>query len=194
MTPTTPRAEADAAAPRRGRIQWPIVAWLTVVWVLLWGNLSVANVASGLAVSLVVETVFPLPPIVFGGRIRPIGLLKLIWWWAADLVVASVQVVGQALRVGEHPRNAVIEVDLYSRSDLYLTLTAELVTLIPGSVVIEARRSTGTLFLHVLGVRGDADIEHARRTALREERRVLEALASPAELAEYRRASAGGER
>lgn len=29
------------------RIQWGGVAWLAVVWVLLWGDLSFANVAGG---------------------------------------------------------------------------------------------------------------------------------------------------
>lgn len=176
----------EATQPRR-RLQWPVVLWLTVVWVLLWGNLSVANVLSGLVVSLIAVTVFPLPPIVFTGRVRPIGLLALAFWWAVDLVVASAQVALKAFRFGQAPRNAVVEVNLRSTSDLYLTITAELVSLVPGSLVIEARRSTATLYLHVLDVRGPDDVERARQSALREEGRVMRALAAPDELAEYLR-------
>lgn len=184
----------DPALTRRRGVQWPIAGWLTLVWVLMWGDFSVANVLSGMAVAIVVVAAFPLPPIIFGGRIRILPLARLMCWWVADLIAASLQVVRQALRPGEQPRNAVIEVDLRSQSDLYLTLTAELISLIPGSVVIEARRSTRTLFLHVLGVRDNADIERARASALREEQRVVEALASSDELAAYRRAAAGGAR
>ncbi|PZF81451.1 Na+/H+ antiporter subunit E [Jiangella anatolica] len=171
---------------RRNGVQWPVLIGLTVVWVLLWGSFTVANALAGLVVATVVVLVFPLPPIVFGGRVRPLGLARLIGWFAADLVVASVQVAAQALRIGQRPLNAVIEVDLRSRSDLYLTLTAQLLSLVPGSLVVEARRSTSTLFLHVLGVRSLADVEAARRRALRQEERVMRALASEEELAAYR--------
>ncbi|TDD71344.1 Na+/H+ antiporter subunit E [Jiangella aurantiaca] len=170
---------------RRHGVQWPMLIGLTVVWVLLWGGLTVANVLSGLVVAVIVTLVFPLPPIVFSGRLRVRGLAVLIGWFVVELVVASVQVSGQALRIGRRPLNAVIEVDLRSHSDLYLTLTAELLSLVPGSLVVEVRRSTSTLFLHVLGVRDDADVEEARRRALRQEERVMRALASDEELAPY---------
>ena len=66
-----------------------------------------------------------------------------------------------------------VHIDLRSRSDLYLTITAELVTLVPGSMVIEVRRSTSTLYMHVLGVRDDSDVERARAHALAVEERVV---------------------
>ncbi|WP_199701821.1 Na+/H+ antiporter subunit E [Jiangella rhizosphaerae] len=173
------------APVRRNGVQWPMLIGLTVVWVLLWGGLTVGNVLSGLVVAVVVTLVFPLPPIVFGGRLRARGLAVLIGWFVVELVVASVQVAALALRIGRPPLNAVIEVDLRSRSDLYLTLTAELLSLVPGSLVVEVRRSTSTLFLHVLGVRDESDVEAARRRALRQEERVVRALASDEELAAY---------
>ncbi|SDU70206.1 Na+/H+ antiporter subunit E [Jiangella alkaliphila] len=175
----------DDVPERRNGVQWPMLIGLTVVWVLLWGGVNVANVLSGLVVAVIVTLVFPLPPIVFSGRLRARGLAVLLGWFVVELFVASVQVAGQALRIGRPPLNAVIEVDLRSRSDLYLTLTAELLSLVPGSLVVEARRSTSTLFLHVLGVRDEADVEEARRRALRQEERVMRALASDEELAAY---------
>ncbi|MGH8828286.1 MAG: Na+/H+ antiporter subunit E, partial [Jiangellaceae bacterium] len=129
---------------RRG-FQWPVALMLTVVWMLLWGDLSIANAVSGLLISTVIIMVFPLPPIVFTGRIHPIGLAVLAGRFAADLVTASFQVAGLALRLGTQPRNAVVGVQLYSRSDLYLTITAELLSLVPGSLVVEANRATSTL-------------------------------------------------
>ncbi|SDS92368.1 Na+/H+ antiporter subunit E [Jiangella sp. DSM 45060] len=171
---------------RRTGVQWPMLIGLTIVWVLLWGGLTVTNVLSGLVVAVVVTLVFPLPPIVFGGKLRPRGLAVLIGWFVVELFVASVEVAVQALRPGKQPPNAVIEADLRSHSDLYLTLTAELLSLVPGSLVVEARRSTSTLFLHVLGVRDAEDVEKARRRALRQEERVMLALASDEELAAYR--------
>lgn len=186
MTVDPHSSESPGHVPERHNgVQWPMLIGLTVVWVLLWGGLTVSNVLSGLVVAVVVTLVFPLPPIVFAGRLRVRGLAVLIGWFVVDLVVASVQVAVQALRIGHRPLSAVIQVDLRSRSDLYLTVTAELLSLVPGSLVVEARRSTSTLFLHVLGIRDESDVEAARRRALRQEARVVRALASDEELAAY---------
>jgi len=170
--------------PRRRpfTVQWPTLLWLTLLWVLLWGDLSVGNVLAGLAIGLVVSVVMPLPPIAAEGRLRPLGLARLAGRFAVDVVVASVGVGVQAFRP-RPPRSAVIRVRLRSSSDLYLTLTAELCSLVPGSIVVEAHRLTSTLYLHVLDVGGPDGIESARRRVLEQEERVLRALASDAELA-----------
>jgi multicomponent Na+:H+ antiporter subunit E len=170
--------------PRRRRVpvQWRSLVWLTAVWVLLWGDLSVGNVLAGLAIAFVVSLVMPLPPIAGGGRVRPLALARLAGRFAVDVVVASVQVGVAAFRI-RPPVSAVIRVRLRSSSDLYLTLTAELCSLVPGSVVVEAHRLTSTLYLHLLDVAGPDAIEAARRRVLEQEERVLRALASDAELA-----------
>ena len=81
----------------------------------------------------------------------------------------------------ETPKSAMVRVDLRSDSDLYQTLTSELVSLVPGSIVVEARRSTRTLYLHVLDVEQLSDLEPARRSVLDAEARVIAAYGSAAE-------------
>lgn len=162
--------------------QWVTVAWLTLVWVLLWGDLSVGNVLAGILVGLAVAVVFPLPAIASGARVRPLGVARLLLHFARDLVVASVQVSIQAFR-RRPPVSAVIGVRLRSSSDLFLTLTAEFCSLVPGSIVVEAHRLTGTLYLHVLDVDTAGGVEAARQSVLDQEERVLRAFASKAQLA-----------
>jgi multicomponent Na+:H+ antiporter subunit E len=170
------------ARRRRVAVQWPTLVWLTVVWVLLWGEVSVGNVLAGLIIGVVVSLAMPLPPVAAGGRLRPAACARLVGRFAVDVVVASFQVGVQAFR-RRPPLSAVIGVRLRSSSDLYLTLTAELCSLVPGSVVVEAHRLTGTLYLHVLDVAGTDGIEKARRRVLEQEERVLRAFASDAQLA-----------
>jgi multicomponent Na+:H+ antiporter subunit E len=57
-----------------------------------------------------------------------------------------------------------------------------MVSLVPGSLVVEARRSTHTLFLHVLDVGDMAGVESMRSQVLALERRVV--LACGAETAQ----------
>ena len=170
---------------RRGfRFQVAATVWMTAVWVLLWGDLSVANVLAGAAVGLVVGRVLKMPSVDFHGRIHPWSLLYLAYRFGIDIVVASAQVSAQALTPGRVPRSAVLAVQLRSHSDLYLTLTAEMCSLVPGSVIVEAHRITGMLYVHVLDVPTAGGLDAARQHVLDTEARVLRALASDAELAE----------
>jgi multicomponent Na+:H+ antiporter subunit E len=168
------RRQARPTRPARRRaLQAPVLVWLTVVWVALWGDLSTANVLSGLAVGAVVCLVFPLPPLQMGLHLRPVWLGWLVIKFLADVVAASAQVAWVTLRLHRPPRNAVIEVDLRTDSDFVLTVVAEMVSLVPGSLVVEARRSTHTLFLHVLDAGDMAGVESMRTQVLALERRVV---------------------
>lgn len=166
------------------RAQWGTTLWLAVVWVLLWGDLSVANVLAGLLLGYLVTHGLRMTPIDFHGRVHPAALAHLVGRFLLDLVVASVQVSLLALRPRHVPRGAVIGVQLRSHSDLYLTMVGDLCSLVPGSLVVEAHRVTGKLYLHVLDVEQTGGIEAARRVVLEQEERVLRALASDEELAE----------
>jgi multicomponent Na+:H+ antiporter subunit E len=124
---------------------------------------------------VLVCVVFPLPPIDLGSRVRPLLLLALLGRFGVDVVRASIQVAGVVLR-RQHVRNAVLAVDLESDSDFIMTVVASMLSLIPGSVVVEARRSTHTLYLHVLDTPDAAAVEDFRHTALALEQRLLRAL------------------
>lgn len=162
--------------------QWPTILWLAVVWVLLWGDVSWGNIIAGLLIAVTITVVLPLPAIAFHGTVRPLALLALLVRFVTDLVVASIQVSVQAFRFGHTPRGAVVGVRLRSSSDLYLTLVAELSTLVPGSLVIEAHRLTGMLYLHVLDLDSYGGIDKVRDDVHALEARVLRALASEEEL------------
>lgn len=160
------------------RTQWPALVLLAGVWVLLWGDLSWANVLAGLALAALVVVVFPLPPVEAHTRFRLVPFGALAGRFVTDLVVASFQVAWTAVRRGPAPQGAVVEVQLRNPADVFLTLTAVLSSLVPGSLVIETRRRTGMVFLHVLDIDGSGGASGVRRDILRLEERVLRALAS----------------
>lgn len=177
---TMPR-EPEAPRRRRRVLQPRAIAAIALSWVLLWDRVTWGNIVNGVLVGLVVTYAFPLPSIEFEGRLRPHRLAWLIVRFVADLFVASWQVMLLAFGT-KQPRNAVIEVQLRSRSDFYLTITAELVALVPGSVVVDARRSTSVLYLHLLDVHDPAAIEAQRVHVLAIERRVVRTFGSRAEI------------
>jgi multicomponent Na+:H+ antiporter subunit E len=171
------------SAPIRRRPQLRMAIISAVIWVLLWGDLSLANLVSGFVLGLVITWVFPLPPIEFGGRFRLWPHTRMIAILLFHLVRSSFLVAAQAFHFGHTMRNAVVRVELRTHSDLYLTLTSELVTLVPGSLVMEARRQESVLYLHVMDVRSAADVTSARRMVLQAEERVVRSFGSDDEVA-----------
>ncbi|WP_285758677.1 Na+/H+ antiporter subunit E [Nocardiopsis ansamitocini] len=170
-------------------IQLPTLAGLLIAWVLLFGELSVNTVVSGLLVGLLVMLVFPLPPLDSGFRIHPRATLFFLVRFVVDMAQATVRVLATAFSFGRIPHSSVIAVPLRTQSDLLFTLTAVCVSVIPGSVIVEVRSATHTLFVHVLGA-GAEDVEQARADVLRLEERVVRAFGSRGEI--ERLASTGG--
>lgn len=183
------------------RVHWPQTIWLTIVWMFLWGQISLANALGGFLVSVAVLALFPLPPLGVPMRLHPVPALILTVRFFADMTMASVQVAWLALRPGPSPRSLVVDLQLRGRNELFMTITAEMVALVPGSVVIDLEPETGTLTLHVINVSSRAGAEQIRRRVLAQEARVLRALAADPEAvldprrrreAERRTAETGG--
>jgi multicomponent Na+:H+ antiporter subunit E len=174
------------ASPRpvghRRRDQAIALGWLVLVWNLLWGEFSWANLLGGTLVGIAVLLFFPLPPVTFGGRLRPRALLVLLVTFVFELVIASVRVAAIAVRPGYRPRGAIIRVRLQVRTDLNLALTAELLSLVPGTLILEVDRDGGELYVHVLDVRRPQDLIDSRARVLAVEERLVRAVGSDAEL------------
>ncbi|MFI6266779.1 Na+/H+ antiporter subunit E [Micromonospora sp. NPDC051006] len=166
----------------RWRDQALALGWLVLIWNLLWGDFTWGNLAGGLLVGGAVLVFFPLPPVTFGGRLRPRALLVFAVRFVTELVAASAHVARIAVQPGCRPRGAIIAVRLRVRTDLNLALTAEAISLVPGTLILEVDRDTGTLYMHVLDVRGPADLVENRARVLEVERRIVRALGSAAEV------------
>ena len=174
MSRSSTRGRDQVARPARARgLQLSVIAWLTLVWVALWGDVKPFTVVAGVAVAIMVCLVFPLPRVRMHLHVRLLWLGWLVLHFLGDLVAATAQVAWLTLQFQRQPRNAVIEVDLRTDSDFVLTVVAEMVSLVPGSLVVEARRSTHTLFLHVLDARDMGGVTRMRAQVYALERRVV---------------------
>ena len=167
----------------RVRHQLPLLVWIVLVWILLWGTWSWANLISGVLVSLAVTTLLPLPPVVGGTRFRPVAFIHVLGYFAVDLLLSGAQVAWLTLSPRGIRNSAILEVRLRTDSDLLLTIVAEAVTLVPGSLVIDLDREDKSVALHVLHVDGPEDVERARSRVLAMEERVVKAFGTVEEIA-----------
>lgn len=163
------------------RRAWPVVLILTLVWILLWGAVTPTIVVGGVLASVFIAVIFPFPQAPWSWVVRPWPTLVLAVRFLWDLVVASVQVSWFALRPAGSPPSALLRIDLRSRSELMMTITSELVCLVPGSLLVELDADEGAIYVHVMSAASDADIEAFRRSVLDQEERVVKAFGPRAE-------------
>lgn len=168
---------------RLGRVKLVPVLWLALVWVLLWGTWSLGNALNGVLAAVVVLVLLPLPDVALGGRVHLGSLLRFAGRFVADLVASSGEVAWQAVRPGPQAVSSVVGIELRSGSELLMTLTAEALTLVPGSVVIELDAPRRTVYAHVLDAPDDAAVAAFRMRVLELEARIIRAVGSPADLA-----------
>lgn len=159
------------------RRSWVWLLGSVLIWCLLWGGFTLQDVLGGAVVALLVFLAFPMPPTGQELTVRPVALLVFLARFLGDLVVSAVEVAWYAVRPAPQPPSSVVAVTLASRSDFFLTMTGVLTTLIPGSVVVEAQRATGTLFLHVIGAGTPEAVDRARQRVREQEERLLRAVA-----------------
>jgi multicomponent Na+:H+ antiporter subunit E len=152
-----------------------ILIWLTLVWILLWGNISAANVLSGLGIAVGITVLLPLPPVPVQGKVHPVSLLHLTIRVAWYLVVSSTQVAWLAIRPGPPPLNAVLRAKLNIKSDLVLALAVNIITLIPGSIVLEIDQERRMIYAHVIGVGSERTVNQFYQQVNRVERLLVKA-------------------
>ncbi len=173
------------AEPARAhlRAQLPLLVWLVLVWIMLWGTWSWANVLSGAAVALAVTLLLPLPPVVGGTRVRPRAVLAFLGHFVVDLVRSAAQVAWRSLGPRGVQQGAIVQVQLRADSDLLLTMVAAANSLVPGSLVLDLDRERRRIGVHLLHVADAEHVERLKRGILATEDRIVRAFGSASDIA-----------
>jgi multicomponent Na+:H+ antiporter subunit E len=136
---------------------------LVVVWLVLWGRVSVANLVSGSVVALVVVAIAGVSR---SGQVhvRPGAAARFVARFAVQLVVATAVVAREVVARRSRIRTGIVAVPLRGCSDGVATLIADTISLTPGTLTVEVRSDPLTLYVHVLHLR---DVEQVRRSVRR---------------------------
>ncbi|WP_437584318.1 Na+/H+ antiporter subunit E [Paramicrobacterium sp. CJ85] len=161
---------------------------LVVIWMLLWGQFTWLSLITGLALAVGVSAVFYLPAVDMSIRVNPWYTFLFFARLLFDISRASIGVAWLVLKPRYVPSNAIMAIALRTRSDLIMTWTAEAISIVPGSIVVDVDREDSVLYVHVINVRNEAEMDAFEDEVLRTERRIALALGTKADL---RRLKAG---
>ena len=157
-----------------------LIIWLTLVWLLLWGDFSLANVLAGVLVAVLVLVIASPTGATWLQRtsLHPISALVFITYFLFQLLRSNLIVAWEIITPGSRLNRAIIAVPMHVASDGLVTLVGNAVTLTPGTLTIDVREadaeigSPPILYVHVLQV---GDVESARASVLKLERLAVKA-------------------
>lgn len=169
----------------------PLLIWLVLVWGSLWQDFSPGNLLFGALIALAVSHAFYLPPIELSGRFNVLRAVTFMLWFIKQVTVASFQVLYWSVVKGPNIRNAVLAVPLRSPSDFMMTAVGHVLSLIPGSLVVEVDRGSATLYVHAMNAPTKASVEKVRADVQGFEARLIRIMGTRAELAAVKAEHAG---
>ncbi len=137
---------------------------LVFTWCALWGEVSVANVVSGLVLASL-TLMLGLGPGT-RGRIVLRPLLRFARLVLGDLVVSTLKVSYEVVTPTDRTRESIVAVDVPYGTRSHLLLLVVAVTVTPGTAAVDADFESGTLYLHLLDHERRDEVErHVRELA-----------------------------
>ncbi|RUO23177.1 Na+/H+ antiporter subunit E [Aliidiomarina iranensis] len=147
---------------------------LAVTWVVLTGDVGGINLLFGLFIGYLVLGVMQRQiPSLRGYTRRLPRLIKFIGFFVKELVVANLTVAFDIITPVWHMKPGVIAIPLEAKTELEITMVANLISLTPGTLSLDVSDDRRVLFIHAMFL----DNEQELRDSLKDlERRVLEIL------------------
>jgi multicomponent Na+:H+ antiporter subunit E len=150
---------------------WNIL--LAVTWAVATGEFTLPNLIIGFGLGYLV-LLFARRTI--GGSTyytKAPQVVSFFFFYLWQLILSNLRVAYDVVTPTHHMRPGVIAVPLEAKTDVEITLLANLITLTPGTLSLDLSPDRGVLYVHSMYIDRD-DLEHARRQIKDNlERRVL---------------------
>ena len=138
----------DAASPKRRN--WSLVFEAAVIWLVLWRDLSLANVVAGLGIGVVLAVLAPARET---AHVRPLGAVASLGRYLLSLVRANVRMAQQVLTVPDDELEETLVVcDLETRVESVAFFDANATSFAPGTLTLEiSADSPYRMAVHAIG-------------------------------------------
>lgn len=147
---------------------------LALAWVAMSGAFSVANFAVGFGAGFLILLVVAPDRGRSGYFGRTVRVVRFVGFYLAELWRANMRVAYDVVTPAHHMRPGIVAVPLDARTDVEITLLANLLTMTPGTLSMDVSDDRRTLFVHGMFVDDPASFRAEVKDGF--ERRVLDLL------------------
>ncbi|MDQ7819158.1 MAG: Na+/H+ antiporter subunit E [Armatimonadota bacterium] len=149
--------------------------FLAAIWAAVTGQVTVLNLLVGFALGHLVLWIVQRavgPTSSYFRKVRQVLGFAVFYLW--ELILANLRVAYDVVTPTHHMRPGTIAIPLDARTDVEITMVANLITLTPGTLSLDVSSDRRVLYIHAMYI---DDVERVRRRIKRGvERRVLEVL------------------
>lgn len=152
-----------------------LIGWFVLLWCMLWADISVANIASGLVVAVIMVVLtgrISVPDRQGGPRISPFGVIiftaHVLWSLVKSNLVLAWEIVTPTNTIA----TGVVDVPLRSSSPAIAMAVSNVITLTPGTVTVGVSDDSSSLAVAVLHLDDD---DRVRRDVARTEELAIRA-------------------
>ena len=149
---------------------------LALVWIGMTGEFTPVNFVVGFGLGMLIlffaRRVIGTP-YYLAKMVQVLELFVFVLW---ELILANLRVAYDVLTPGYRMRPGVVAIPLDARTDVEITLLANLITLTPGTLSLDVSSDRRALYIHIMYIDNDDLAEVRRKIKTGFERRVLEVL------------------
>ena len=151
---------------------WNILLALT--WALLTGHFTVSNFIAGFVLGYLVLWVV-LSGEAKSSYFKKISLvIRFAFFYIWNLILASLKIAYDVITPRHRMKSGVIAIPLDAKSDLEITVLANLITITPGTLSLDVSTDRRVLYIHAMYIDDKEELIQEIKTEL--EKRVLEML------------------
>jgi multicomponent Na+:H+ antiporter subunit E len=150
------------------------VGLLTALWLLAWGDASLANALSGAVLATGLLLAFPPPAARSSrGRVNLRAVARLAGYVVVQLWTSNVVMTREVLRRTSTAHPGILAHRLRHPSEHVVTVMTSVIALSPGTMTVDVDRTSSTIYVHFLFLR---EVSAARATLERLERLASDAI------------------
>lgn len=126
---------------------------LSFVWVALTGSFTLGNFFFGFVLSFIIMLVISRNRRENAYFTRGPKLIAFIFFFLYELIKANMQVAYDVMTPRFYMKPGIIKIPLTAKSDLEITLLANLITLTPGTLSLDVSDDKSVLYVHAMYVK-----------------------------------------
>lgn len=147
---------------------------LSFIWVALTGNFTILNFLFGFLLSFIIMLVISRNRRENAYFTRGPKLIGFMFFFLYELIKANVQVAYDVITPSFYMKPGIIKIPLTAKTDLEITMLANLITLTPGTLSLDVSDDKKVLYVHAMYVKDKEEFIKGIKNGF--EKRLLEIL------------------
>jgi len=148
---------------------------IALFWALLTGHVSVGNLGVGFVLGYIaLSLLYPATELKTSYFQKSLQLVRFVLFFTRELLVSTWRVAQDVVKPLPLMRPGVVGIPLDAKTDLEITMLANIISLTPGTLSLDVSEDRKTLYIHAMYVVNPDDLRKEIKDGL--ERRLLELL------------------